>query len=700
MEYTNIVFANNVCTYEVILLDQRKQLKNLYPHCLFQYGATDKTTAVLPDYYSIRFTDNVIYHNIDEKNREEISEFLSHCKWLSTATFHGFHAGVINQQIILINKQHWYHHKKICHCPQDDYSNCSIDLLGPVYPGQMLRLKLCIPKAKDNYNVYVETHAKSLPSSACRIANQAELTHTMGNSSKTVNFTIVSDSYKECELFLTARPHVPSFYDAFLVQLLPCPVGFTFNNGICDCDPFLPSDITKCYIDDSTISRPANVWITAHTQTNSTTYLTSKCPLDYCLPYSSDVNLLHPDLQCQFNSTGILCSQCQHHLSMVLGSSRCIKCSNLKIIPIIITVTVAGIVVVVLLYLLNLTVTIGTINGIIFYANIISINDSVFLVNDNVFKPLRVFISFVNLDLGIETCFYNGMDSYAKMWLQLFFPLYLMTIAVSIIITSRYSSRILRLTYTRSLPVLATLLLLSYAGVLKTVLTVLFSYSTITHLPSGHRQMLWSFDASVPLFGLKFTILFIACLLLFLLLLLFNISLTLSRFLSYLKMNSFKSLLIALHSSCKDKHFYWVAVHIMAKNLFLVFYIFKIKLRLALSTIVLVFFTVYQGCNHPYKNTLINIQELLLLINITITYAVSYLDIANIFAIVTNITITLIFIQFCAIVLYHFMIYTSRNSILRAIKGRVIKLFAKKNYNTYVMPKSDYTEYQETEFVH
>ena len=102
------------------------------------------------------------------------------------------------------------------------------------------------------------------------------------------------------------------------------------------------------------------------------------------------------------------------------------------------------------------------------------------------FKPLRVFISFVNLDLGFETCFYNGMDSYAKVWLQLFFPFYLIFIAISIITASRYSSRILRLTYTRSLPVLATLFLLSYTGVLRTVLTVLFSYSTIAHLPSGH----------------------------------------------------------------------------------------------------------------------------------------------------------------------------------------------------------------------
>ena len=147
----------------------------------------------------------------------------------------------------------------------------------------------------------------------------------------------------------------------------------------------------------------------------------------------------------------------------------------------------AGIVLVTSLYVLNFTVTIGTINGIIFYANIVSINDSVFFVNDSVFKPLRVFISFTNLDLGIETCFYNGIDTYHKTWLQLFFPFYLIIIAVSIITASRYSTRILRLTFTRSLPVLGTLFLLSYTGVLRTVLTVLFSYSTITHLPSGHR---------------------------------------------------------------------------------------------------------------------------------------------------------------------------------------------------------------------
>ena len=204
------------------------------------------------------------------------------------------------------------------------------------------------------------------------------------------------------------------------------------------------------------------------------------------------------------------------------------KCTNVHVL-ITIIVIVAGIGLVMLLYSLNLTVTKATINGLILYANVISINDSVFLVNENVFRPLKLFISFTNFDLGIESYFYNGMDTYAKILLQLFFPCFLIIMAFSIIIISRYSSRVIRLTHRRSLPVLATLFLLSYTSILRTILTVLFSYSTITHIPGGHKEMVWSIDASVRLFGLKFTLLFIICLVLFLLLLFFDIILLFTR---------------------------------------------------------------------------------------------------------------------------------------------------------------------------
>ena len=34
-------------------------------------------------------------------------------------------------------------------------------------------------------------------------------------------------------------------------------------------------------------------------------------------------------------------------------------------------------------------------------------------------------IAWVNLDFGIEICFYNGMDTYSKTWLQFVFPVYI-----------------------------------------------------------------------------------------------------------------------------------------------------------------------------------------------------------------------------------------------------------------------------------
>ena len=482
IQRTNITFLYNECYGKLIDYEINNDYNHPYPFCLFQFITTTNQTTITPKDFSIAFLYNF---SAEESNNCTLDfiHFTSHCKWLNTSVFYGHNAGLINQQIIQTSYsdlKQINHHTYICILSSQFHYDCGIDTLGPVYPGQKLQVDLLTPCSSEEPSlVYAETYTHFLPTTYCKIAHQTELQNIINNHSGIINYTIVSSETSMCELFLTASPHLHFVYEAFYVKLLPCPVGFTLQNGICDCDPFLPPDIDTCYIEQSTIKRPASMWITAHVQSNDTKYLTGNCFMDYCLPYSSNVFLTNPDTQCQFNRTGILCSQCQHPLSMVFGSSRCMKCINLHIL-IIILIILAGVILVTLIYLLNLTVTNGTVNGIILYVNLVSINDSVFLVNDNVYKPLRLFIYFTNLDLGIETCFYNGMDSYAKMWLQLFFPSYLIIIAFLIIVTSRYSYRILRLTYTRSLPVLATLFLLSYSGVLRVVLTVLFSYSMIT----------------------------------------------------------------------------------------------------------------------------------------------------------------------------------------------------------------------------
>ena len=84
-----------------------------------------------------------------------------------------------------------------------------------------------------------------------------------------------------------------------------------------------------------------------------------------------------------------------------------------------------------------------------------------------------LFIAWLNLDLGGETCFYNGLDGYAKTWLQFVFPVYIWVIVAIIIWLSRRYTLAAKLCGPHAVKVLATLFLLSYAKTVHTVITAL-----------------------------------------------------------------------------------------------------------------------------------------------------------------------------------------------------------------------------------
>ena len=358
MQYANITFVSNEYYDDLIVFELNNNHNKPYPFCLFQYASRNALTATQAD-YTITFANNVFvgYYSLD--CMQNFDSYISHCKWITTSVFHGHDPGLINQQIIQIDHKYINYHTFICLSSSKSYYDCSIDTLGSVYPGQILRPDIFTPCSENTSVIFAETHNNLLPTTACKIAHQTELLNSISNYSGKLNFTIVSDNTNVCELFLTISPHLYHVYEVFYVKLLPCPIGFTLQNGICNCDPLLPPDIDTCYIEQSVIRCPVTRWITAHVQSNDTKYLTGNCPMDYCLPYSSNVLLTNPDTQCQFNRTGVLCSQCQCPLSMVFRSSRCIKCTNLHIL-IAILIILAGIVLVTLMYLLNLTVTNGT----------------------------------------------------------------------------------------------------------------------------------------------------------------------------------------------------------------------------------------------------------------------------------------------------------------------------------------------------
>ena len=141
----------------------------------------------------------------------------------------------------------------------------------------------------------------------------------------------------------------------------------------------------------------------------------TSCPHGYCLPDSINITSDDPDIQCVDNRTGVLCGQCSDGYSLTLGRQKCSECSNMYLL-LLLPLAALGPVLVAVLFLLNLTVTDGSINGMIFYANVVAMSHSIRYSDTS--SQLYTFIAWLNLDLGITTCFYDGMDAYAETWLQ------------------------------------------------------------------------------------------------------------------------------------------------------------------------------------------------------------------------------------------------------------------------------------------
>ena len=113
---------------------------------------------------------------------------------------------------------------------------------------------------------------------------------------------------------------------------------------------------------------------------------------------------------------------------------------GIDIVVILISFFVSGILLVVSILVLNLTVAVGTLNGLIFYANIIGANTSIFFPTANL-RFISNFLSWLNLEMGFDACFYDGLDTYWKTWLQLAFPIYIIVLVIIMIIVSEYSMK-------------------------------------------------------------------------------------------------------------------------------------------------------------------------------------------------------------------------------------------------------------------
>ena len=231
---------------------------------------------------------------------------------------------------------------------------------------------------------------------------------------------------------------------------------------------------------------------------------------------------------------------------------------------------------------LRLTVSVGTINGLVFYANVLAINKAIFFP-PNDYSVLSVFIAWVNLDLGIETFFFEKLDAYSKIWLQFVFPAYVWTLVILIIVGSYYSTLLGRLLGRNPVAVLAALFLLSFTKILRTIIAI-FSFTYLEY-PDGTKAAIWLHDGNifisdpchVPLLlTATFTLLFLFLPYMLILILSQWIQRKseqrIFRWINKLFLKCMKAFLDAYHAPYKIKYRYWTGMLLLLRcALYLVF---------------------------------------------------------------------------------------------------------------------------------
>ena len=517
------------------------------------------------------------------------------------------------------------------------------------------------------------------------------------NTCLLIEYTPKLTQYQSYKL-ITKRPHNDDYYIYINYILDKCPIGFSTSSsqGSCTCSQSVSRENVTCDINSLNITHNGLLWIgTYHTstpfnanETNPNACIINEDCLLYCSPNPVTFKLNHTNTQCVDNRGHRMCGSCTEGYSLLLGSNKCGQChNNYTMIAWIALFAVMGVLLVVLLIVLNLTVSVGTLNGLLFYANIVKLYEPVFS-RKGALPVLSQVISWINLDFGFEICFYNGMDSYAKQWLQFVFPLYLWIIIIIIIKLCRRYGKISRLMGSHAVPVLSTLTFLSYTKLVRTIVIVLHKREVTLHCTneSVRSVSLWYEDPNVEyakgkhagLFGLALlvSVFFVVPYTLFLLLNHFN-----EKYLSSFKLlrkfrSRFKPIIDAYSGPMKDEYRFWPGLLLVARIPVLLTVTFLKNesrvLLLAVTAFILSLSFIFGGV---YRKKLNNIIEFWFLLNLCImaSLSIAFTDESKVL-IWYNTCLSIFVFSFALIIVYHLYLQLSQMKCYDAL----IKKFFKK----------------------
>ena len=479
---------------------------------------------------------------------------------------------------------------QICSCKNNipDCRSRYFNALDLVHPGEMFHFSVVAVGQRDgtvSSTVRSTARTNAIEFQPVDILDYQYLQQTRNTCTK-LDYTVFSLSQEvKIELHPEGSPCLK--YNSGLLKYSvklnqTCPPGFNISKfkKSCVCESRLAEYTNQCNITNGLgqITRdPGQQFWVGYDDLSHELILHPHCPFDYCVNDAKIFPLNNTDLQCAHNRTGLLCGRCEKGYSLALGTHQCMTCTNSHL-ALLIPFAVMGVALVFLLLVFKLTIATGTLSGLVFYANIVGVNRTIFLPVKST-DALSVFIAWLNLDFGIETCFYNGMDAYSKTWLQLVFPVYIWVLVGLMIFVSHFSQRFANLLGNNPVSVLATLILLSYAKILRTLITAVY----ITHLEyPTHNRSVWLYDGNIDYLIDKHIPLFLVAVFVFLLLFLPYTLLLLFcqwlqaishlRLFSWVKSARLKPFMDSYHAPYKAKHRYWPGLLLVLRFvLFLVF---------------------------------------------------------------------------------------------------------------------------------
>ena len=679
--YTTISIANNTAEHAGggIFVDDNYQIR---PPCFFQLH-TDidnnksllNTTQIHLVNNSAKFAGDEIYGGSVESCYLHSNHYKSTGKIYNTIFDTVFNIASDQPSSVSSNPQ------RVCLCNKYGEQSCGEEVVSTeAFPGGSIDIKVAVvgqrngTRPGDVSATFPTSIRLDYLQAIQTIENKTcgQLQYNVFTNKPSVTLTLEAKQPGDTSIIEYLKEYRPL---SVTITLKCCPLGFykteTSKGYTCDCIPLLTNHHIECDIKKQLIHGTHPEWI-GYKRKNSVTFVVyhNNCPRDYCKVPSTVYDIqttngsVDQDEQCAFNRTGILCGACSGTLSIVLGTSNCLQCNKNSWL-IIIAFALAGIALVIFLSVLNLTVTEGTLPAIVFYANIVQINSELLFGNAEKSKFisfLKTFIAWINLDVGIEACLYDRMDTLAKALLQFAFPVYIWLISAAIITLSRRSFTVSRLLGNNAVKVLATLILLSYAKLLRAIIsgisfTKLYSENNIL---SFRESLVWKLDGNIPFLHGSHIILFTVASVFGLIMLPFTITLLLIQPLqrvSHIKILCYVQRLKPFFDAYTGAHTarsrYWPGLLLLTRIILFVAYISNKRKVHMISTLLAMFILAWVFRSGVYGKKYMNIIEAASIINLGILFSAATFSLNNPTPYVASASAAITLVLFTGVVCFH-----------------------------------------------